>query len=480
MDRRTFLKTLGLAAGASALPRAVHADPKKKRPNIILIMADDLSSKDMGCCGNPENKTPNLTRLGKTGANFLTCWATPICSPTRAQIMTGRYGFRTHWFHNNMKTNDPLCKDNVTLGQVFKQAGYATAIVGKWQLPGTQKAHGFDEYYMWLGGHNLWGKLRSKFDGPVEQKGQSLPGRPARYWHPALVHDGKLVDTGDDDYGPELFVKFINDYMARHKDEPFFLYFPMCLPHKSWDFERNCSGYLPTPVLDEAGNRIPGKSEPTLKANVTYIDHMVGQIVAQLDQLGIRDNTVLMFTTDNGTSGYGKAQTIQERGPRVPLIVNGPGIVKPIGERRELVQFADILPTLAALAGAKIPEDNPLDGVSFAPLLRGEPFEGRDWIFSYYADRRFLRDKRFLLDGDGKLWDCGDKRDEQGYVDVTDSTDPAVQAARKKFDALLEKLPGPDPDSPEYKRYFAWKEKKKAQKRKRRKERQKQKKKQGK
>jgi len=474
MDRRTFLKAMGFTAGAAAGGMTAQADPEKKRPNIILMMADDLSAKDMGCCGNPENPTPNLTRLGKNGVNFLTCWATPICSPTRAQIMTGRYGFRTRWYHNNMKISDPLAKDNLTLGQVFKQAGYATAIVGKWQLPGTQKEHGFDEFYMWLGGHNLWRTLRDKFDGPVEQKGHSLPGRPARYWHPAIVHDGRVVDTGDDDYGPERFVKFINDYMARHKDEPFFVYFPMCLPHKSWDFERNCAGYLPTPKLDENGNRVPGKSEPTLKANVEYIDHMIGEIVAQLDKLGLRDNTVLLFTTDNGTSGYGKAQIEQERGPRVPLIVDGPGIVKPVGECRELVQFADILPTLADLAGTTIPEDNPLDGVSFAPLLRGQPFKGRDWIFSYYADKRFLRDKRFLLDGEGKLWDCGDRRDEQGYVDVTDSNDPAVQEARRKFDALLEKLPPPDPESPEYKRYFAWQDKKKqARKRKREKKRKK-------
>ena len=154
----------------------------------------------------------------------------------------------------------------------------------------------------------------------------------ARYWHPAIVHDEQLVETGEEDFGPDLFVNFINDFTQRHKDHPFFVYFPMCLPHTSWDFQRRHPSYL--------------------------------------------------------------------------------------GDR----------------AGATVPENNPLDGVSFAPLLRGAPFlKERDWIFSYYKTQRFLRDRRFLLDGAGQFWDCGERRDEKGYVNVDD---PAILPCRR-----------PEPDS---------------------------------
>ena len=141
------------------------------RPNLIVIMADDLSSVHMGLYGDREAPTPNLNRLAREGAWFRTCWATPICSPSRAQIMTGRFGTRTGWYHNGMKPKGPLASKHLTIGEVFRDNGYATAVVGKWQVPGTQDEHGFDENYMWLGGHNLCKALLPQFDGPVEKAG---------------------------------------------------------------------------------------------------------------------------------------------------------------------------------------------------------------------------------------------------------------------------------------------------------------------
>ena len=434
-----------------AVSTTLHA---ANQPNIILIMADDLSAKDMGCYGNETLSTPTLSRLAQDGVSFKTCWATPICSPSRAQIMTGRYGTRTHWFHNDLKNQASLASRQLTIGSVLKKAGYATTVVGKWQLPGAPKDHGFDDEYMWLGGHGLWRKLKSQFDGPVEGKELkglrgTLPGRPARYWHPAIAHNGTLLKTKKSDYGPELFVDYINDFIEQKKNEPFFIYFPMCLPHQSWDFERNIAGYLPTPLLDEAGKRIPGQSEPSLKANVFYIDHMVDGIIKQLDRLGIRENTLLIFTSDNGTVGYGKGNTRVERGPRVPLVIDGPGLLKIKGSRDELIQFCDFLPTLADLAGARIPEENPLDGKSFAPLLKGEKYQEHEWIFSYYRTSRFLRNKRYLLDGRNQLWDCGEQRNEKGYLNVTDSREEDVIRVKEKFGAILSTLPAPHPDDPE-------------------------------
>jgi len=423
-------------------------------------MADDCSAKEFSCYGNETIHTPRLDRLASTGVRFKTCWCTPICSPTRAEIMTGRYGFRTQWFHNNLKTRDPLCKNNLTIGQVMKKAGYATAIAGKWQLPGNQAQHGFDEFCMWLGGHGLWKSMRPRFRGPVEQEGHSLPGRPARYWHPAVVRDGKLLDTTDSDYGPDMFADFIDDFIGRHRDGPFFVYYPMCLPHKSWDFDRDRSGYLPPPELDKNGQKTGRRGKPTLRANVECIDRLVGRIVDNLEARGLRRDTVLFFTCDNGTSGYGKGRIEQERGPRVPMIVNGPGRVKPIGPCGELIDFSDILPTLAELGGAELPADYVLDGRSFAPLLLGKPFQGREWVFSYYAVHRFLRDGRWLFDGQSRFYDCGDQRDEKGYEDVTESRTPEVIAARQRFVKILESLPPPPEHMQE-----AWRQRKQKKRR---------------
>jgi len=424
---------------------------KSVRPNLIVIMADDLSSVHMGLYGDHKAPTPHLDRLAREGAWFCTCWATPICSPSRAQIMTGRFATRTGWYHNGMRPSGPLASKHLTIGEVFRKHGYATAVVGKWQIPGTQDEHGFDEHYMWLGSDNRKKTLSRQFDGPVEPKEASQPGRLPRYWHPAIVQDGKLVKTGPDDYGPELSVDFICDFVTRNKQKPFFVYFPMCLPHESWDFENRKHGYLPCPEVDSAGRRTGKKTQPTLAANVRYIDHMVGRITARVDELGLRNRTVVMFTTDNGTQGdlsgkgaYGKNQLESERGPRVPMVVNGPGIVKRLGERTELVQFADILPTCAELAGIRIPADNPLDGVSFAGLLRGEAFyRPREWIFSYYREKRWIRSRQFLLDGNGDLWDCGDSRDERTYKRADPRTNPAAKAALARFQDVLKGLPAP-------------------------------------
>lgn len=428
--RRTFLG--GLAAAVSPAPSAKREGP----PNIVLVMADDFSARELACYGHREHKTPQLDRLADTGVRFRTCWASPICSPSRAELMTGRYAYRTQWFHNQLKLNEPLCEKHLTIGQALHRAGYATAITGKWQLPGTYAAHGFDEHLMWV-------ERTKEFDGPVEQEGHLQPGRTARYWHPCMTHNGKLVRTSAGDYGPDLSLDFISDFMARNRTRPFFVYYPMVLTHSSWDFDLNRAGYLAAPRLDSSGKRAAGKSEHTFRANVEYLDYQMGRLTAALDRLALREDTIILFTGDNGTSLYGKTKVDGEKGPRVPMIVNGPGRVKAVGPCDELVDLSDVLPTLVDLAGSKLPYGYALDGKSFAPALRGETGKGRDWIYSVYATHRFVRDKRWLLDGAGHLYDCGDNRDETGYQDVTGSGSREVAAARRRLDAVLAKLPGP-------------------------------------
>jgi arylsulfatase A-like enzyme len=175
--------------------------------------------------------------------------------------------------------------------------------------------------------------------------------------------------------------------------------------------------------------------------NVEYMDHLIGRINNALDELGLRDNTVVIFTADNGTGGEGKG-TPTELGARVPMIVSCPGTVEPIGLTDALVDTSDVMPTLVELSGGSLPEDHPIDGRSFAPILRREKTDTRDWIFSYLADRRVLRTKRWLLEnntlGDfGRLYDCGTSRNGSGYADVTDSQDPEILAVKAEFNRIL-------------------------------------------
>jgi arylsulfatase A-like enzyme len=173
------------------------------------------------------------------------------------------------------------------------------------------------------------------------------------------------------------------------------------------------------------------------------MDHLVGRIVGELDRMELRKQTVILFTGDNGTGGDGKGQTI-ERGVRVPLIVSCPGTVAAGVVSDELVDLTDVLPTLADFGGAKIPPIHAIDGKSLKSTLLGGREPHRPWIFSYLGQGRMLRDRRWLLEGDGKFYDCGRRRNGTGYKDVTDSADAEVVAARTRFADILRDLPGPD------------------------------------
>jgi arylsulfatase A len=241
--------------------------------------------------------------------------------------------------------------------------------------------------------------------------------------------NGQYTPTKPDDYGPDLFNQFTIGFFEKHKDKPFVMYCPMVLTHGPHD---------PTPDLSSPGK----KTEKGFKSNVEYMDAKVGELVAALERLKLRDNTIIFFMGDNGTAGDGKGAAT-ELGVRVPLIVNGPGVVKSGVVSDGLVDLSDILPTLADFAGAPLPNDRAIDGRSFAATLRGESGMPREWIFSYLGPERVLRDQRWLLEGDGKFYDCGDQRDGEGYRDVTESKDAEVIAARAKFAKILEKMPAP-------------------------------------
>jgi len=452
MNRREFLGDAGLAS-AAALLGAAEASPVKRKPlNVVLIMADDLGAAELGCYGNAKHKTPHLDALARGGTRFETCWATPLCSPSRVEIMTGRYATHTGWWNfigrpGSPPRNSPqydIGTSQVTFADVLKARGYATALAGKWQLPKQLptlvRDCGFDEYMIWM-----W--LHKMPPGVEYTSGWQVKGRvPSRFWHPGIFRNGEYVATKPDDYAPDLFTDFLIDFIRRHKDKPFLAYYPACLTHTPW---------APTPDLGRPGKKTRGG----LRHNVEYLDHLVGRIVGALDELGLRERTVVLFTGDNGTGGAGKG-TVTERGVRVPMIAHCPGVVEAGAVSDALVDFSDVLPTVADLAGAPLPKGRAIDGHSFAPILRGERATGRDWIFSYLRDRRMLRDRRWLLEGNGRLYDCGHRRDGKGYSDVSESTAPEVAAARARFAKILEGLPAPKDIPPRRPRKKRKKEKK--------------------
>ena len=432
---------VAVAAGFPLLSSAQTKNPDRP-PNLILIMADDLGAKELSCYGNTEHETPHLDKLARSGVQFETCYTAAICHPTRFEIMTGQYGAHNGVFHFAGRRGGPKhdspeeqIVNHVTFAQVLKPRGYATALAGKWQLSGKipTLVHecGFDEYMIWAYTHNLP-------EGVKHTGGYEGGTRTSRYWHPSIVTDGKYLPTDPDDYGPDMYTAFVIDFARRYKDRPFFIYYPMALTH---------SPYYSTPTTGPSEKEKFKHSADKFKENVEYMDKLVGRIVAALDEMGLRENTVVFFTGDNGTGGQGKAQPT-ELGARVPMIVNCPGVVKPLRRSAALVDTSDVMPTLADLAGAKVPDDRPIDGRSFAPILRGRKEETREWVFSYLSDRRMLRTKRWLLEDNsphhpGRLYDCGTSRDGTGYKEVTDSNDPQVVAIKKRFDEILQGLPAP-------------------------------------
>ncbi len=454
-SRRDFLKTMGLAAGSVAGSRAAFGETAgrcRRPPNILFIMVDDLGAEWLSCYGGEEMKTPHLDQLAEGGMRFTSAYSMPQCTPTRATLLTGQYPFRHGWVnHWDVPRWGAGChfdwKHNTTFARILKTVGYATAAAGKWQIndfrvqPDAMAKHGFDEWCMWTG---------FETNNPPSAK---------RYWDPYIhTRDGSKTYTGR--FGADVFVDFLIDFMSRHKDKPMMLYFPMALTH---------GPFTTTPLDPDAKGKLAKH-----KAMVRYTDHAVGRLVKALDDLKIRDNTIVIFSTDNGSGrgvtarmngrkvSGGKA-TLGEPGVCAPFIVNGPGLV-PAGVKTDaLTDFTDLLPTFAELAGAELPKDSAVDGQSIAKLILGKAKDSpRDWIMAMgfgparltargvepkvpFADR-VVRDKRYklwVLNGkSAKLYDLiADPAEKQNLID---STDPNITAARKKLEAVVQSFPKRD------------------------------------
>jgi arylsulfatase A len=364
------------------------------RPNVLLIMADDFGYECVSVNGGGY-RTPHLDRLAAGGARFERCYAQPLCTPTRVQLMTGQYNQRNYVRFGYL---DPTQQ---TFAQWFRTAGYATGVYGKWQLGGGYKGpghFGFDDYCLW-----------------------QLNRRPPRYANPGLEINGKQVDYKAGEYGPDLVSDHLCAFFEKNRDKPFFAYYPMMLTHGPFEPTPDSPAYRKDALGPEgSGKRIANKKH--FADMVVYADKIIGKIVAKLDALGLREKTIIVFTGDNGTGRPitsqlngkpypgGKGRTTAA-GMHVPLIVNWPGKIAPRQVVRDLVDFTDLAPTLLDATRVPRPKDWPLDGHSLWPRLSGAKAEPRNWIYSWYArdggrsGTTFARGEHLKLYGDGALYD---------------------------------------------------------------------------
>jgi len=385
-----------------------------QRPNIILILADDYGIEGVGCYGSDrfKGKTPHIDALASEGIRFERCYSAPLCGPTRCLITTGRYAFRTGGL-SNQSAGLPTSAQEPSIAKILKAAGYATGMAGKWRQMGeTPAAWGYDEYI-------------------------TDPTAGGYYWQKSYTQNGQLVEKDSEIYYPDVTHAFALDFIRRHRDGPFFFYYPSHLVH---------GPILRTPdTKPEAGKG----GEALYNDNVAYLDKQVGELVAELDRLGMREKTLILFTGDNGTarrSGTiggrqvnGAKGSLLEGGARVPLIANWKGTAPGGRVLRDLVDFSDFVPTFSELAGAKMPEGVRFDGHSFAPQLRGERGNPRDWVFVQLGSRWYVRDDGWKRDETGTLFDMKDSPFIEAEV-ALDSKDPAAAEARRRLGAVLAQL----------------------------------------
>ena len=404
---------------------------RKDKPNIVLLMADDMGYECLSSNGSLSYNTPVLDNLGKNGIKINYAIAQPLCTPSRVKIMTGKYNYR------NYNAFGYLDKNEKTFGNLLKEAGYKTCVVGKWQLNGVNtefesaekellerpQHFGFDEYCLW----NFIGESGN------------------RYSNPKLYQNGKLLEGLENAYGPDVVSDYAIDFMERNKEKPFFLYYPMILVH---------SPFVPTPDSNEwQDKKLRQKKEDRFfKDMVEYTDKVVDKLREKIEALGLSENTIFIFTADNGTHYKLTTQTINgpfkggkgtmpNAGTHVPMIVYNPTKIRTGIEYNDLFEFSDFLPTFADFAGVPVPEG--IDGKSYFQLFNGQKQEPRETLFVHYdplksggSERwygRFVRNKEYKLYSDGRFYNVSQDSREQKPI-----TEEKLTAKEKKLIASFQ------------------------------------------
>jgi arylsulfatase len=383
MNRRVFLKAAGAGSAALVLPgvrKAVAARPgtaSPEKPNIVLVMTDDQGYGDLGCHGHPLLKTPNIDKLYAECMRFTCFQVSPTCAPTRSAIMSGRPPFYVGVTHTILE-RERLALGVPTLPEMLQSAGYTTGIFGKWHLgdqdPYRADKRGFDEVFQ----HGAGG-IGQTYGGSCGD----APGN--KYFDPHILHNGKFVKTSG--FCTDVFfnqaIKWIE---TRKSGKPFFAYIPTNAPH----------GPMIAPEkykqpFKEAGYN--GRQQG-FYGMIANIDENMGRLMARLKELGIEDNTILIFMTDNGGSSStfnagmkGKKGSVDEGGTRVPFFIRWPGKIKPGVDCDRLANHYDLLPTCAEIVGAEPRQKDKLHGRSLLPLLRDPRAEWPDRYRVFHQGR---------------------------------------------------------------------------------------------
>jgi arylsulfatase A-like enzyme len=404
MSRRIFLQRLSLGAVAAGLPGCtgyMSGQGTKRRPNILLIVSDDQGYHDLGCYGNTEIKTPNLDRLAAEGVrltNFYVTW--PACTPSRGSLLTGRYPQRNgtyDMFRNDKVDDDYLYPPEeyavswemiggmdvreVMIPRVLGQVGYVSGIFGKWDLGQLHRflplQRGFDDFYGFTNtGIDYW--------------------THERYGVGSMWRGNTPTTEDKGTYATELFRREALRFIQQHRNRPFFCYVPFNAPHGASNLERPRPG-VQAPVeyiRKHYGDYDPGKphtrqaKRKRYMAAVTYMDEAIGDMLSLLDELGLADNTIVVFFSDNGGSGIadnlplrGGKSRMFEGGLRVPCIVRWPAMIPSGTVCREFLTSLEILPTLCRATGAGLPDDVVLDGFDMVEVLRGKRKSPRKEMF---------------------------------------------------------------------------------------------------
>ncbi|MBP87716.1 MAG: N-acetylgalactosamine 6-sulfate sulfatase [Planctomycetaceae bacterium] len=389
-----FLSVIFLSTLASAVDH----------PNVVVILTDDQGWGDLSLNGNTNLSTPNIDSLARDGASFDRFYVCPVCSPTRAEFLTGRYHPRSG-VYSTSAGGERMNLDEMTIGDTFKAGGYATAAFGKWhngmQYPYHPNGRGFDEYYGFCSGH--WGD----------------------YFSPPLEHNGKIIQG--EGFCIDDFTNKAMAFMEKNRDKPFFAYLPYNTPHSPLQVPDRWWDKFKDKEL-AMHNRDPQRENldhiRCALAMCENIDWNVGRILKKLDELNIVDNTIVIYFCDNGPNGFrwnggmkGRKGSTDEGGVRSPLLVRWPGHVI-AGRKVQLIGAAiDLLPTLADLCGIDVASKKPLDGTSLKrPLTDADVLWPDRTIVSHWRNRVSVRNWKYRLDHQGKLYDM--RADAGQYKDV--------------------------------------------------------------
>ncbi|MCA9011580.1 MAG: arylsulfatase [Planctomycetaceae bacterium] len=414
---------------------SVSATPAAAPPNVVIFLADDAGWGDYSHSGNRQVSTPNIDSIATGGVSLDRFFVCPVCSPTRAEFLTGRYHPRGGV--RGVSTGlERLNLNEKTIAETFKAAGYATGAFGKWhngsQWPYHPMARGFDEYFGHTSGH--WGEY---FDAPLEDSGRMIRTQ------------GFIVDVCTD-----RALSFID----RNKDKPFLCYVPFTTPHSPWAVpEKNWIQFRDKPITQQATDPAAEETDHTrcALAMIENQDMNVGRILARLDQFHIADNTIVVYFSDNGPNSYrwtggmkGRKASTDEGGVRSVCYIRWPGKLPAGHTVTEISGAIDLLPTLTALAGVQRVGEKPLDGRDMSPLLMRQPV---DWPahlhFSTWAGKVSVRTQTHRLDHEGQLFDM---RTDPGQTNPVNADEPelvaelaaAVKAWQQEMFASQDTVPG--------------------------------------